>query len=158
MTVTLRAMRWWDVGALLPVEEELFAPECWSAPLFWSELAQADTRLYLLMEDAGAVVGYAGLAVYPDEAYVQTLGVRPSHQGTGLGTALLTALLNAAADRGRDVAVLEVRADNEQAQALYRRFGFVPVGRRRGYYQPSDVDAVVMRLRGVRALVAAGRR
>ncbi len=158
MSAEISRLRWWDIRRLMPLERELFGAEAWSEPLFWSELAQADTRLYLLMEDAGAVAGYAGLAVYPDEAYVQTLGVRPSHQGTGLGTALLTALLSAAADRGRDVAVLEVRADNERAQALYHRFGFVPVGRRRGYYQPSGVDALVMRLRGVRALVAAGRR
>lgn len=158
MTVELRPMRWWDIERVLPVEEELFAPECWSAPLFWSELAQADTRYYLVAEDGGHLVGYAGLCVYPDEAYVQTLGVSRSQQRRGLGAALLTALLSEAARRGRDVVALEVRADNGPAQALYRRFGFLPVGRRRGYYQPSGTDAVVMRLRGVRARVAAALR
>jgi len=142
-------MRWWDIDRLMPVERELFGPESWSAPLFWSELAQGDTRHYLVAEDAGEVVGYAGLCVYPDEAYVQTLAVRGSHQGRGFGAALLMALLTEAATRRRDVVALEVRADNERAQALYRRFGFAPVGRRRGYYQPSGTDAVVMMLRGV---------
>jgi len=149
VTVAVRPMRWWDIDRLMPVERELFGSESWSAPLFWSELAQGDTRHYLVAEDAGEVVGYAGLCVYPDEAYVQTLAVRRSHQGRGLGAALLMALLSEAASRRRDVVALEVRADNEPAQALYRRFGFTPVGRRRGYYQPSGTDAVVMMLRGV---------
>jgi hypothetical protein len=41
--------------------------------------------------------------------------------------------------------ILEVRADNPRAQNLYRRFGFSDVGIRRGYYQPSGMDAIVMR-------------
>lgn len=153
MSVELRRMRWWDVERLMPLERELFAPECWSAPLFWSELAQADTRHYLVAEDDGELVGYAGLCVFPDEAYVQTLGVRRSHQGRGIGSGLLMVLLTETASRDKDVVALEVRADNGPAQRLYRRFGFVPVGVRRGYYQPSGTDAVVMMLRGVRRRV-----
>ena len=37
-----------------------------------------------------------------------------------------------------------MRADNDVAQSLYRDHGFVEVGLRRGYYQPSGTDAVVM--------------
>ncbi|MGI8697719.1 MAG: ribosomal protein S18-alanine N-acetyltransferase [Mycobacteriales bacterium] len=153
MTVAVRPMRWWDIEGLMPLERELFAPECWSAALFWSELAQADTRHYLVATEAGEVAGYAGLCVYPDGASVQTLAVRRASQGRGVGAGLLMALLAEAARRGRDVVTLEVRADNERAQALYARFGFAPVGRRRGYYQPSGTDAVVMMLRGVRQRV-----
>ncbi|HZB51708.1 MAG TPA: GNAT family N-acetyltransferase, partial [Mycobacteriales bacterium] len=69
------------------------------------------------------------------------IGVATAAQGRGLGTALLRDLLAAAGDRR---VLLDVRADNEVAQRLYRRHGFVPVGRRRGYYQPSGMDAVVM--------------
>jgi ribosomal-protein-alanine N-acetyltransferase len=39
---------------------------------------------------------------------------------------------------------LDVRADNPVAQRLYTRHGFVRIGVRRGYYQPSGTDAVVM--------------
>jgi [ribosomal protein S18]-alanine N-acetyltransferase len=56
--------------------------------------------------------------------------------------------------------LLEVRADNEVAQRLYTRRGFEEIGRRRGYYQPSGDDAVVMKRRRVRALgrkTGAGR-
>ena len=52
--------------------------------------------------------------------------------------------------------LLEVRADNAAAQRLYERRGFTEIGRRRGYYQPSGADAVVMRRKRVRALSRAG--
>ncbi len=41
---------------------------------------------------------------------------------------------------------LEVRADNPVAQQLYASEGFAEVGRRPRYYQPDDVDAIVMKL------------
>ncbi|WP_324278452.1 GNAT family N-acetyltransferase [Blastococcus brunescens] len=75
--------------------------------------------------------------------------------GEGIGSLLLDELL-AEADRRSPVVLLEVRADNETAQHLYRRRGFVEIGRRRGYYQSSGADAVVMRRKRVRALSRAG--
>jgi ribosomal-protein-alanine N-acetyltransferase len=75
---------------------------------------------------------------------VQTLAVRRAHWGEGVGTALLTALLDEAHRRGLPRVELEVRADNERAQRLYQRFGFEEVRVRRGYYQPSGTDAIVM--------------
>lgn len=159
---TLRRMRWWDVEALLPLERELFGDEAWTPGMFWSELAQHDTRHYVVAEVPGPagrpeIAGYAGLCVYPGESYVQTIAVRPADQGRGLGARLLTVLLEEAVHRGEGGVLLEVRADNERAQALYRRFGFLPVGIRRGYYQPSGTDAVVMHLDDVAGHLAALR-
>ncbi|MGZ6811801.1 MAG: GNAT family N-acetyltransferase, partial [Blastococcus sp.] len=85
------------------------------------------------------------------EAHVATLGVTGALQGEGIGSLLLDALL-AEADRRSPVVLLEVRADNEAAQRLYRRRGFTEIGRRRAYYQPSGTDAVVMKRKRVRAL------
>jgi ribosomal-protein-alanine N-acetyltransferase len=76
---------------------------------------------------------------------VATIGVTGARQGEGLGALLLDALLAEADHRGSPVVLLEVRADNEVAQGLYRRRGFAEIGRRRGYYQPSGADAVVMK-------------
>ena len=137
-------MRQSDLGAVMELEEELFAPDTWTAAMYRDELAQADTRHYLVAEDDGTVVGYAGLIAYDDEAHVATIGVTASRQGEGTGALLLDALL-AEADRRSPVVLLEVRADNDAAQQLYLRRGFVEIGRRRGYYQPSNTDAVVMR-------------
>lgn len=138
-------MRWWDIeGPVLALERELFEADSWSAELFWSELADATGRYYVVAEVAGAVAGFAGLSAYGDEAYVQTIAVAPGHQRTGLGTQLLVDLLCQARGRGARSAGLEVRADNATAQRLYAGFGFEAVGVRRGYYQPSGADAVVM--------------
>ncbi len=145
----LRPMRLADLPAVLRLEEELFAPDTWTAAMYRDELARSDTRHYLVAVDAADgdtddVVGYGGLIAYDDEAHIATLGVAAARQGEGLGALLLDALL-AEADRRSPVVLLEVRAGNEVAQGLYRRRGFAEVGRRRGYYQPSGADAVVMR-------------
>jgi [ribosomal protein S18]-alanine N-acetyltransferase len=143
MSVRLRPMTAADLPAVLELEEELFAPDTWTAAMYRDELAQPDTRRYLVAEDGSRVVGYGGLIAYDDEAHIATLGVAADRQGEGLGALLLDALLTEA-DRRSPVVLLEVRADNEVAQGLYRRRGFAEIGRRRSYYQPSGTDAVVM--------------
>jgi ribosomal-protein-alanine N-acetyltransferase len=146
MTVDLRSMRWWDIERVMRLEHQLFAEDAWTDTLFWSELAERTSRHYVVAADADDVVGYAGLCVYSiDQAYVQTIGVDGGHQGVGIGRALLRALLAEADGRGCRHVDLEVRADNARAIGLYESHGFRPVGVRRGYYQPSGADALVMR-------------
>jgi ribosomal-protein-alanine N-acetyltransferase len=170
MTVTLRPMTLDDLPAVMRLEEELFTPDTWTEAMYRDELSRADTRYYVVAEfdvsgdedepdGPPVMVGYGGLIAYDDEAHVATLGVTAALQGEGIGSLLLDALL-AEADKRSPVVLLEVRADNEAAQHLYRRRGFVEIGRRRGYYQPSGADAVVMRRKRVRALsrAAGGRR
>jgi len=139
--VGLTRMRWWHVEPVLRLEHELFPEETWSAAAFWNELADSDTRHYVVAVHDGAVVGYAGLATFGDEAHVLTIGVTRTVQRGGIGTALLRDLLAAAGPRR---VLLDVRVDNTVAQRLYERHGFVPIGRRRRYYQPSGTDALVM--------------
>ena len=85
----------------------------------------------------------------------QTIATAPAARRTGLGRALLRALLERAAALGAPSVLLEVRTDNAGAQALYRSAGFREVGVRRGYYQPSGADALVMRLHDPAAGAAA---
>lgn len=148
MTVRLRPMTLADLPSVMVLEDELFAPDTWSEAMYRDELSRPDTRHYLVAEDDGdgspVVIGYAGLIAYDDEAHVATLGVAEERQGEGLGARLLDALL-AEADRRAPVVLLEVRAENAVALGLYRRRGFVEIGRRRGYYQPSGEDALVMK-------------
>lgn len=149
--ILLREMRWWDIDPVLALEDELFPEDAWSAGMFWSELAHARgpfaTRRYLVAEAPdGRLAGYGGLAAVAGTGDIQTIGVLPAYRGTGLGARLLRALLRAATDFECGEVLLEVRVDNAPAQRLYERFGFVPIGIRRGYYQPANVDALVMRL------------
>ncbi|AYV29377.1 ribosomal-protein-alanine N-acetyltransferase [Streptomyces sp. ADI95-16] len=151
MTAVLREMRWWDIEPVLELEHELFPEDAWSAGMFWSELAHARgpgaTRRYIVAETPdGRLVGYAGLSAAGDLGDVQTIAAARDQWGTGLGARLLTDLLRAATAFECAEVLLEVRVDNTRAQKLYERFGFEPIGFRRGYYQPGNVDALVMRL------------
>ncbi|WP_198539442.1 ribosomal protein S18-alanine N-acetyltransferase [Streptomyces graminilatus] len=161
-------MRWWDIEPVLELEKALFPEDAWSRGMFWSDLAHARgpeaTRRYFVAEqedEEGAagggrrIIGYAGLAAAGDVADVQTIAVAREHWGTGLGAVLLTELLRSATAFECAEVMLECRVDNVRAQKLYERFGFEPIGFRRGYYQPGNVDALVMRLRDPAASVPA---
>ena len=149
--VELRRMRWWDIPGVILLEHAAFPEDAWSVGMFWSELAEAATRYYLVAELYGPadedpdLIGYAGLLAGVGEAEVLTIAVAPAHEGRGLGAVLLTELMREAARRDCDDVVLEVRVDNDRAQQLYHRFGFEGVGVRKGYYQPMNIDALVMR-------------
>jgi [ribosomal protein S18]-alanine N-acetyltransferase len=136
-----------DRTAILALERELFPDDAWTPEMFAAEFAQpASRRLYLVAEEGGALVGYAGMMFTGGpQADVLTLAVAPAYWGQGAGTALLRALVDEAGQRGHTEVMLEVRKDNPRARGLYLRHGFTEIGIRRGYYQPSGVDAVVMR-------------
>ncbi|GGC85747.1 ribosomal-protein-alanine acetyltransferase [Tersicoccus solisilvae] len=145
---TLRAMTAADLPAVHALEQRMFPVDAWPEQMFHDELAQTDTRWYLVAEEegpeGGTVVGYAGLMCVLPIADVQTIAVAPEHEGAGIGTALLTALIEEAARRGADDVLLEVRRDNPRAQALYARFGFEQIHVRPRYYR-DGVDALIMR-------------
>ena len=139
----IERFRWWHIAEVLPIEEDAFGAEKWSAAMFWNELAQR--RFYLVARDETGVAGYAGLSIVDsEEAWVQSIAVRRDAQKRGIGRALLEALLAEAAAKGVGRTLLEVAVDNERAQRLYAGYDFEPVGIRRGYYQPSNTDALVM--------------
>lgn len=134
--------RWWHIAEVMPLEEDLFGEEKWSSAMFWNELAQRN--FYIVATDESEVVGYAGLAVTQDESWVQNIAVKRTAQRRGIGRELLEALLAEAGRRGVAKTLLEVAVDNAPAQRLYATYDFEPVGIRRGYYQPSNTDALVM--------------
>jgi ribosomal-protein-alanine N-acetyltransferase len=129
------------------MEHEAFPTTAWTAESFWSELAGVpDTRYYVVAVADATVLGYAGLALSPPDADVQTLAVAERARGAGVGALLLQQLLDEAAVRGCRRVLLEVAADNHRAQHLYERHGFTVTSRRRQYYGPGR-DALVMTLR-----------
>jgi ribosomal-protein-alanine N-acetyltransferase len=152
----LRPMVPTDLADVMALEHDLFPDDPWTAQMFAEEVVQPpDSRLYLVAEagelapTAGAPVmaGYAGMMFVPGgvQADVLTIAVARAYWGRGVGSALLGALVDTAAERGCTEVFLEVREDNPRARGLYLRRGFDEIGVRRGYYQPSGVDAIVMR-------------
>ncbi len=137
-------MRWWHVADVHALEADLFGRTAWSVEAFWGELAQPNRRFLVALE-GGRVVGYGGIVVTGADADVQTIGVAREQQGRGTGRTLLRALRAQAHGAGATHLLLEVRADNLPAQNLYRSEGFEQIARRARYYQPDDVDALIMR-------------
>lgn len=135
--------RWWHIPQVVQLERELFPEDAWSPEQFWQELAQP-TRSYVVVETGDEVVAYAGAFITPPDADVQTVAVRASAQGHGLGRALVERLLEEMARRGARQALLEVRADNASALRLYERLGFERIAQRSRYY-PDGGDALIMR-------------
>ncbi|GAA2380253.1 ribosomal-protein-alanine acetyltransferase [Catellatospora methionotrophica] len=140
----IERLRWWQIEDLLPMEADLFGAEAWTAAMFWNELANGHHYL-IATEDDGTVLGYAGLAVGQGEGWVNNIAVRRDAQRRGIGRALLEALLAEGRRHQVKQVLLEVAADNAAAQRLYAAYGFEVVGIRKGYYQPSNTDALVMR-------------
>ena len=142
---TLRELHWTDLPALAALERDLFAHDAWAEPTWWAELAGRPRREYLVLTDSDGVLGYAGLDHGGEVADVMTIAVAPRAQGHGFGRLLLDELEQRASIRGAANVILEVRADNLAALGLYERSGYAVLSTRRRYYQPGDVDALVMR-------------
>lgn len=132
-----------DLPAVVELERVAFTDQPWSERTLAEEL-RLDGRYYLVAVVDARVVGYAGLADFGVEAHVMTLAVHPDWRHGGIGGRLLAALLAEADTRGTTPVLLEVAVDNPVARRLYERAGFQPVGLRRGYYEVSGTDAVVM--------------
>ena len=144
--VTLRDLEWTDLETLAALETRLFGPDAWSVETWWTELAERPRRDYVVAVGREVeIVGYTGLDLAGDVADVMTIATAPQAQGRGIGRLLLDELVARATRHGAHAVLLEVRADNAPARGLYERNGFEVLSVRRRYYQPGDVDAIVMR-------------
>ncbi|MEA9984521.1 ribosomal protein S18-alanine N-acetyltransferase [Subtercola sp. RTI3] len=138
-----------DLDAIMALETSTFGTDAWSVGMMRQDLELSHCH-YLVAEppDGGPLLGYAGLLSPRGaaDADIQTIAVAPDARRNGLGRTLMTTLIAEATLRGAKRLFLEVRADNPGAQHLYETLDFLPIGVRRGYYQPDNVDAIVMRL------------
>jgi ribosomal-protein-alanine N-acetyltransferase len=99
---------------------------------------------YTLPHGGQRVVGMIVVWLIVDEVHIATIAVDPAYRRLGIGERLLEVALQEGMRRGARQALLEVRAGNQAAQALYRKFGFETVGRRPRFYQDNFEDAVLM--------------
>ena len=135
-----------DLVSVMEIEAVLFGAEAWLETSMKSEINGDFTHYFGVFQEG--LVGYAGLSSVPNTfvSDIQTIAIAKSHQAQGLGRALAESLVAKARALGSEAVFLEVRADNEPAIALYEKLGFTQIDIRKKYYQPSGVDALVMRL------------
>ena len=116
----------------------------WSRNMLAEELDNACSAFLVAEDDAGRVVGYAGLQVILDEGYITNVAVRPECRRNGIAGKLLQVFLDFGQANHLAFLTLEVRASNYDAIALYGSRGFRSVGRRKNYYEHPREDAVIM--------------
>ena len=139
----IRFMRLRDVDAVAGIEQETFARP-WSRDSFRQELTRNAVARYLVAEENGQILGYAGAWVILDESHITNIAVMEDARGRGIGKKLTAGLLQILSNLGACYATLEVRVSNERAQNLYKSLGFVSVGKRKRYYEDNDEDALLM--------------
>ena len=138
----IRRMTLADVDGVHAIEEAAF-PRPWTREDFVKEMTRNACARYLVAEQAGEIVGFAGAWIVLDEAHITNIAVAAAHRSQGIGKALTRGLLQYAANLGVVYATLEVRRSNAAAQGLYKGLGFVYVGLRRHYYEDNGEDAFI---------------
>ena len=142
MSSHVRDMRLDDIPAVTAIEAASFR-DPWSAGAFREELG-APHRAYFVADEAGAVLGYAGVMLVDDDAHLMNVAVDSARRGEGLGRALTTEAMSRASAMGATRMTLEVRPSNAAAIALYESLGLEGVGERPGYYADTGEAALIM--------------
>ena len=140
--ISIRRMTLADADGAHAVETASFVRP-WTRDDFVREMTVNVCARYLVAEDAGRIVGFAGAWIVLDEAHVTNIAVLPEYRGKGIGRKLTEALLQYASNLGVVYATLEVRRSNEVAKRMYQALGFEYVGVRKKYYEDNGEDALI---------------
>lgn len=141
------AMQPSDVDQVMQIEVCAYLHP-WSRGNFLESL-ESGYAAHVVRDAANCLAGYFVAMEVVDELHLLNITVRQDLQGQGIGRLLLDKIVALAADKGAVSILLEVRPSNGRALAVYERYGFLPIGRRKGYYPAAGLereDAIVMRL------------
>lgn len=148
----IREMLLEDVPAVLEIDRVSFSNP-WPERSYRYEITDNPAaQLFVATLDDGTLVGYLGYWLFGDEVHISTFAVHPEFRLQGIGVDLLKSSLAAAAEKGAQVATLEVRESNDPAIALYEKLGFEEIGSRNGYYRDNNEDAILMTLDQISSL------
>jgi ribosomal-protein-alanine N-acetyltransferase len=136
----VRRLAYSDLPAVIAIERRSF-PSPWSLAMFVLELSKPSGICLAAATEQG-LTGYLVCSRYADVWHLMNVAVAPETRRQGIATTLMQRLFEQAGDDARFT--LEVRTSNEEAIAMYRRFGFRPAGRRRRYYHDNGEDALIM--------------
>ena len=131
--------------SLVALEQICVPADPWSESLYRAALDNPAVAILLAEGKDGALLGYAVLSTVLDEGSLDNIAVAPEARRNGIADALLSAL-TAFGREHLTCLMLEVRASNAPAIALYEKHGFAAVGRRKNYYDAPREDAVLMTL------------
>jgi ribosomal-protein-alanine N-acetyltransferase len=143
--LVIEKMSIWDVDEVVAIERANF-PMPWSSQSFINDIYNSRSLCFVTRVE-GKLAGYAVAWFVPGEMHIGNIAVEQDSRRKGIGSKLLSCLLEFAKEKKMDTVSLEVRASNIPAISLYRKFGFKEVAVRRKYYRDENEDAIVMLLR-----------
>lgn len=132
-----------DIDAICEIEHMCFVSP-WSRESFEKELYNNKLAKYVVAKIEDQVIGYGGMWVIFDEGHITNIAVHPDYRGQRIGEKIVQALIDIAQGNKIENITLEVRASNLVARNLYKKFGFVDSGIRKGYYADNGEDAIIM--------------
>ena len=132
-----------DVDTIEAIERECFSLP-WTREQLIGQLPDEQHVFLAAKDETGKLLGYVGMMTVLDEGYISNVAVAPDCRRQGIADALIRELLDIAERRALAFVSLEVRAGNDPAIALYDKHGFIPVGRRKNYYELPREDAILM--------------
>ncbi len=145
MTGMIRKMTMDDLEQVIAIDQISFSLP-WPPRSFRFELTDNPTSRCWVVEHDGRVIAMLVAWLIVDELHVATLATHPDFRRRGIGGDLLLYALGSAKEEGAVTSFLEVREGNNIALAMYRKFGYVETGRRKGYYKDNNEDAILMTL------------
>ena len=132
-----------DVDRIAELEIECFTTP-WTKESVYQDVVENPRALYVVAEVEGLVIGYAGVWSIVDEGHITNVAVDPKFRKLHVGSAIISVLLEVTKNAGVERHTLEVRRSNEAAIRLYEKYGFVVGGERKGYYEDTGEDALIM--------------
>jgi len=140
MSVSYRRMTLEDVPQVHEIELRTFHTP-WSYQSFVDEMTTNKCARYIVAEEDGKVLGYAGAWLLFDEGHITNIAVAEEARGRGIGKGVTRELMQYAANMGVAYMTLEVRRSNTVAQSMYKGLGFIELGVRKRYYEDNGEDA-----------------
>lgn len=132
-----------DAPSIAALDEECF-PDAYSVKDIFSYVCQPTGMCFVAVSDGGELLAYALGRLIAPEGEIYRIATSPAHRRRGIAYRLLDYMRKCELGRGLETLFLEVRSQNIPARNLYKSFGFIEVGVRRGYYKNPTDDAVVM--------------
>ena len=132
-----------DVDRIAELEIQCFTTP-WTREAVYQDVVENKRALYIVAEVEGIVVGYAGIWSIIDEGHITNVAVAPEFRKLHIGSAIISVLLDVTQKAGVERHTLEVRRGNEAAIRLYEKYGFKVQGERKGYYEDTGEDALIM--------------
>lgn len=143
MRYKLVPMNYDNVDQIAEIEKACFSKP-WSRQMLLDVLENLSASFIAAEAENGVILGYAGLNVVLDEGYINNIAVLEEYRQQGVASALLEIFIRFSEANELAFLTLEVRASNAPAIALYAKYGFEEVGRRKNYYDDPKEDAILM--------------